>query len=151
MENLLSHSMPVFQISYFRKSALKKLRVIIKVAVYDVTVCDSGHREVFSICMYFRKGVHIKQVNVRETIYTVRALCWDKQNCPLLMEQNRLQQKVHTVKPRRTTQTRKNYFPTNSNEISLLLIKKLLKITPITLLGCHATGSSFCIISKNTT
>ena len=27
METLLLHSMPVFQISYFRKSALKKLRV----------------------------------------------------------------------------------------------------------------------------
>ena len=67
------------------------------------------------------------------------------------MEQSRLQQKVHTVKPRGTTQTRVNYFPTNSNKISFLLIKKLLKITPITLLGCHATGSSFCIISKNTT
>lgn len=67
------------------------------------------------------------------------------------MEQSRLQQKVHTVKPRGTTQTRVNYFPTNSKKISFLLIKKLLKITPITLLGCHATGSSFCIISKNTT
>lgn len=44
---------------------------MIKAAVYDVTVCDLGHREVFSICTYFRKGVHITQVNVRETTYTV--------------------------------------------------------------------------------
>ena len=40
METLLLHSMPVFQISYFRKSALKKLRVIIESAIYNVTVCD---------------------------------------------------------------------------------------------------------------
>ena len=150
MEKLLSHSMPVFQISYFRKSALKKLRVIIKSAIYNVTVCDQGHTEVFSIRTYFRKGAHIKQVNVRETIYTVRALCWNKRNCPLFVEPNR-QQKVPTVKPRGTTQTRVNYFPTDSHKISFLLIKKLLKITPITLLGCHPTGSPFCIISKNTT